>query len=424
MSEPPGRQGDTSAPSIVRGDVQRPNATAVLVWMCILVGINQLGFGAMVPTLPLYAQSFGVTASAIGLAVGIYGLARFLVALPAGGLSDGLGRRPTLALGGLVSGLGNLWCAWATSYPEFIFARFVAGAGAGLIVTTGHVVLADISPPERRGRMLSIYMGTFIFAVGIGPFPGGLLAEHYGLAAPFVAYGCASLLAMLVAWFAVAETREFAAQPASADAARVSFADQMRVLCANLGYLLASLIGFINAVVRTGGLFAIVPVLATTLLGLSVSEVGLALMIGSVSGLLAAYPAGWFADRVGRKAVIVPATLIGGASMALFCLAPNFTWFVLAAMLWGVSTSVGGSAPAAYAADTAPSGMNAAAMSTFRMMGDAGYVIGPLALGLVVDLAGPITSLMIASVAMVLVGLAFALFAAETHRGKQGPLHG
>src|SRR5436190_20461998 len=80
----------------------------VLVWMCVLVAVNQLGFGAMVPSLPLYAQSFGVPASAIGMAVAAYGLARFSTALPAGQLSDWLGRRPTLALGGLVSALGNL----------------------------------------------------------------------------------------------------------------------------------------------------------------------------------------------------------------------------------------------------------------------------------------------------------------------------
>jgi len=148
-------------------DPAPPNPTVILIWMSFLVGINQLGFGAVVPSLPLYAQSFGVTASAIGMAGGIYGLARFFLALPASRLADGLGRRPALAIGGLISGIGNLWCAWAATYPEFLIARFVAGAGAGLIVTVGHVVLADISTPERRGRMLSIYMGSFIFAVGI-----------------------------------------------------------------------------------------------------------------------------------------------------------------------------------------------------------------------------------------------------------------
>ena len=390
----------------------------VLVWMCVLVAVNQLGFGAMVPSLALYAQSFGVAASAIGLAVAAYGLARFATALPAGQLSDQLGRRPTLAIGGLVSAFGNLWCAWASAYPEFIVARFVAGAGAGLILTTGQVVLADISTPERRGRMIAIYQGTFLFAVGIGPFPGGLLAEHYGLAAPFVAYGTASALATIVAWFAVQETRELSrSQVRAGDGPRPPFAEQLRLLLGKPGFALVSLISLMNAVVRTGGLFAIVPMLATALLGLTTGAIGFALMVGSVCELVAAYPAGSLADRFGRKTVIVPATVMTGVSMLLFCFAPTYAWFVAACIAWGVASSVGGSAPAAYAADSAPPGMNAAAMSTFRMMGDAGYVIGPLALGLVADIWGPVTALLVSASLLVAVGAAFALIAPETHRG-------
>jgi len=388
----------------------------VLFWMCVLVAVNQLGFGAMVPSLALYAQSFGVPASAIGMAVAAYGLARFTSAVPAGQLSDWLGRRPTLALGGLVSAGGNLWCAWANAYPEFVVARFVAGIGAGLILTTGQVVLADISTPEQRGRSIAIYQGSFLFAVGIGPFPGGLLAEHWGLAAPFVAYGVASLLAAVVAWFAVSETRDLWRR-ASVQVSRPPFARQFRLLLGKLGFVLVSLISLMNAVVRTGGLFAIVPMLATALLGLSVAAIGFALMLGSICGLAASYPAGWVADRYGRKLVIVPATVMTGASMFLFCLAPNYAWFVAAAIVWGVASAIGGAAPATYAADTAPPGMNAAAMSTFRMTADAGYVIGPLALGFIADVYGPVVSLTGAALLLLLVGGAFALLAPET-RGR------
>ncbi|HEX4893161.1 MAG TPA: MFS transporter [Hyphomicrobiaceae bacterium] len=390
----------------------------VLLWMCVLVGVNQLGFGAMVPSLPLYAQSFGVSASAIGLAVAVYGLARFVIAVPSGKLADVLGRRPTLALGGLISAIGNLWCAWATSYPEFIVARFVAGAGAGLIVTTGQVVLADITTPATRGRTISIYQATFIFAVGVGPFPGGILAEAFGLSAPFTAYGFASLLAMIVAWFAISETRDISRMKRAKGAAELpSFLTQVRLLTARLSFLLVSLISFMNSVVRTGALFALIPLLATDVLGLSVSAVGFAMMMGSVSGLVAAYPSGWLADRYGRKTVIVPSTVMAGASMALFCYAPSYPWFVAASIAWGVAISIGAAAPAAYAADSAPEGMNAAAVSTFRMMGDAGYMLGPLALGLVADLYGSVTAIMISAVLMALVGIAFGLFAVETYAG-------
>src|SRR5215467_80403 len=111
-----------------------PSATRVLVWMCVLIAVNQLGFGSVVPVLALYARSFGVPQSAIGLAIAIYGLARFLVAVPVGQLADRIGRRGALALGGLVTAAGNLLCAYAPTYAAFAGARFVAGAGAALVL--------------------------------------------------------------------------------------------------------------------------------------------------------------------------------------------------------------------------------------------------------------------------------------------------
>ena len=94
----------------------------------MLIAINQLGFGAVVAVLALYARSFGVSQSAIGLAIAIYGLARFLVAMPAGQLADRVGRRPALALGGVVSAAGNLVCAWAPTFALFIVGRFASGS--------------------------------------------------------------------------------------------------------------------------------------------------------------------------------------------------------------------------------------------------------------------------------------------------------
>jgi MFS family permease len=79
-----------------------------------------------------------------------------------------------------------------------------------------------------------------------------------------------------------------------------------------------------------------------------------------------------------------------------------------------VAAGLSAGAPAAYAADIAPAGMNAAAMSTYRMLGDVGYVLGPVALGFVADFFGVKTALAVAASLLVLVSLAFARFAPET----------
>jgi MFS family permease len=391
----------------------------VLIWMCVLVAVNQLGFGGVMPALPLYAQSFGVSASAIGMAVAVYGFARFVVAAPVGHLSDRFGRRPTLALGGVITALGNLWCALAENYPEFIMARFVAGAGAGLIVTVGQIVLADITTPERRGRTMAIYQGVFIFAAGVGPFPGGLLAEYFGLAAPFAAYAVTGIVSTILAWFAVSETRELArARSPHAPGAGPTYATQIRQLGSQIGFVLVCLVALINAVARTGGLFSLIPLLASLRLGISVTAIGFGLALGSVVGVVAVYPAGMLVDYFGRKAVISPATVISGVSMLLFCIAPSYAWFLAACVAWGIASSIGGAAPAAYAADSAPPGMNATTMSLYRMTGDAGYVLGPLLLGLIADLYDPTVALVVAAALLMLIGALFAWFAPETHRGR------
>jgi len=402
----------------LRGEWYRRNR--VLVWICALIAVNQLGFGSIVPVLPLYARTFDVPQSAIGLTIAIYGLARFVLNVPAGQLTDRLGRRGTLAIGGLVTAAGNLLCALAPSYLPFLGARFVAGAGAALVLTAGQIVIADISTRATRGRMMAVYTGVFIFAVGVGPYPGGLLAEAYGLPAPFYAFAILGTLAAAVAWFRVPETRELRPVGAtSADTALPSFRAQLRILTAQPGFLLASLVSFSAFFARTGALFNIIPILGSERLGLGTGQIGLGLGLISVIGLVLAYPAGVLVDRFGRKAVIVPATLLTGVSFVVFLLAPSYGWFLAGCVAWSVASGISASAPAAYAADIAPPGMNAAAMSTFRMLSETGYVIGPLVLGMAADLLGANTALAVTSTLLVISGAVFAVRAPEMRRRPQ-----
>jgi len=179
----------------------------VLIWLSTVIFVNQLGFGSIIPVQALYAKSFGVSQSAIGLSIAVYGLSRFLVNVPAGRLADRIGRRWTLVLGEVVTGVGNILCGTAGSFELFLLFRFMAGAGGAIMQTTGSIILADISTKANRGRTIAVYHGIFLFAVGVGPLPGGLLAEHVGLNAPFYAFGALGLLAAVLAFDKVPETK-------------------------------------------------------------------------------------------------------------------------------------------------------------------------------------------------------------------------
>lgn len=393
----------------------------ILTWICALTFVNQLGFGAIVPAVPLYARSFGVSLTAIGLTIAGYGLARMVSSLPAGQISDRFGRTYALAIGGIITVVGNVLCALATTYEPFLAARFVAGLGAGFILTASGIMLADISTPERRGRIMATYSGVFGFAVGLGPLPGGVLAEQFGLAAPFWAYALMGGGAALLAWLRVPETRELrtATGPHPSGrplAPRPPFLAQVRLMTVQPGFLVVTLVSFAVFFSRTGGLFNVIPVLGQERLGLAPDQIGLGLASISVVSIVLAYPSGALADRYGRKLVIVPSTILTGLSFLLFLVAPSFIWFMAACMAWSIAGGIGGAAPSAYAADIAPPGMNAAAMSSFRMFAETGYVLGPIVLGLIADLSGADAALTAATSLLVVSGILFAVLAPEKRR--------
>ncbi len=390
--------------------------TTVLIWMCVLISANQLGFGSIVPVVALYAEDFDVSQTAIGLTIAVYGLARFLVNLPAGRLADLLGRRSTLALGGLITVVGTVLCAISPSYEVFLFARFVAGAGAACVLTAGQIVLADIASPHNRGRVMAIYQGVFLFSVGAGAFPGGWLADRFGLASPFWANAALAAVVTILAWLFVPETRGMRAgvhgQAVAAPA--LSFGDQVRLVARTPGFLLICLVSFTAFFARTGGLFNVIPLLADEQIGLSPGQIGIGIGMISIMGLVLVYPSGMLVDRFGRKAVIVPSTLLTGVAILAYGAAGTFTAFILCSVFWSAASGVSGAAPAAYAADIAPPGLTAPTMGLYRALADAGYVAGPLALGIISDVQSPFAALGFTSAILIGSGVLFALRAQES----------
>ncbi|HVL23964.1 MAG TPA: MFS transporter [Thermomicrobiales bacterium] len=398
-------------------------ARTILIWMCVLICVNQLGFGAIVPVVALYAEDFGVSQTAIGMTIAIYGLARFLVNVPAGQLADAAGRRVTLAAGGIVTVVGAVLCAVAPTYGIFLLARFIAGAGAACVLTGGQIVLADIASPGNRGRVMAIYQGVFLFSVGAGSWPGGWLADTFNLATPFWANAILAAVVTLLAWFFVPETRDHG-RDMSATTPRppsLPMGEQLRRLGASPGFVLVSIVSFAAFFARTGGLFNVIPLLAEDQIGLAPDQIGLGIGMISIVGLVLVYPSGALVDRFGRKAVIVPSTLLSAVAIVGFALAQDFPQFMIASTFWAAASGIAGAAPAAYAADVAPRGMMANAMGMYRTLADSGYVLGPLVLGVISDLASPEAALGFTAILLIGAGSMFAIRAPETLHTKVSP---
>ncbi|MCA9834741.1 MAG: MFS transporter [Thermomicrobiales bacterium] len=388
----------------------------VLIWMCVLIAANQLAFSANTPILAQYAESFGVSMTAIGFTFAIYGLARLLLNIPAGNTADRFGRKEALAIGGALSALSAVGCAIAPTYELFLAARFLGGAGAAFVLTGGQIVLADIALPHNRGRLMSIYQGVFLATAGLGAIPGGWLADHYGIASPFWASAIFCALVTVVALMFVPETREMGRAKTGSHSHQpaTSFLQQLRILSRNEGLMLIGLIGLMAAFGRTGGVFNIIPLMAENDLHLTSTQIGFGLGMISIVSLVFVMPSGVLVDKLGRKPVLVPATLLSGAGFLLFMFASDYRSFLLACFIWSCAGGFAGGAPAAYAADMAPAGMNAAAMGLYRALMDVGYVAGPLALGFMGDTWSVDFALLVTATLIIGTAILFAIRAPES----------
>jgi MFS transporter, DHA1 family, multidrug resistance protein len=385
----------------------------VLLVVCMVIMVNQLGFGIVVPVTPIYARTFGVNEAAIGLVVAVYGLGRFLFSVPVGQAADRFGRKQVILGGTLLTCVGSLLCGLAGDFTQLLIFRFIAGVGSTAVITGTQIVVADIATRQNRGRMMSTYQGFFQFAVGVGPGVGGLVALFAGYRAPFFVFAALTLVAGLIAVTSLPDTRKRLGETVSGSVIPGG-KSAYRLLLGNVGFLTIAVVSLVAAFNRTGAIFSIVPLMGVERLGLNEAAIGAALTVANLCNLAIIGFAGILVDRFGRKLVIVPSCLISGLAFAGFAFANGYPMFVFSAVLWAVGVALSGSASAAYAADQAPPGANGVTMGIYRMLSDAGYVIGPTVLGLIAAASGAQMSLLAAAALAVVATIPFMLLAPET----------
>ena len=393
----------------------------IFLTLCLLILVNQLGFGIITPVLPLYADSFGLGPSLIGVVIGVYGLARFLANVPAGRLAEARGRRTVLIGGTLLNALASALIATAQNLPQLLVYRVLGGAGAAAVLTAGQIMVGDLATPANRARLTSAYQGFFLTGLGLGPLPGGLLAGWAGLRAPFIALALCSALAGVVAMLLITETKPAARASLSA-AERLPRTDgdlSMWTVAASPAFVLVAAVTFVQFFARTGALFNVVPLLGRERIGISPTQIGMALTLVNVLNIATLYHAGALSDRFGRKPVIWPSTVISGLSMVAFALSDSYLAYLGGALLWGLASGIAGPSPGAYITDLAPAALRGRIFGLYRTCGDAGYIAGPLLLGWLVSLAGFSAPLLLTAGMFVVAGGLFALFAPETHARQQ-----
>ena len=165
------------------------------------VVIDLLGFGIVLPLLPLYADEYGASPVLIGLIFVAFSGMQFVTAPLWGRLSDRIGRRPVILWGLIGSMLSYVCFALAPLLPHPIAWLFVSRLTAGVFggtISTAYAYIADVTTPEERGRGMALIGAAFGIGFTVGPAVGGVGHWLHPTVPGFAAAGF-SLLAFLFA---------------------------------------------------------------------------------------------------------------------------------------------------------------------------------------------------------------------------------
>lgn len=195
------------------------HSARALYVLLLVVFVNLVGFGLVIPLLPFYAQSLKAEPWQITALFSAYSLGQFFAEPFWGRLSDRIGRRPVLIVTILANTVSYIALAFAPTIWVAFAIRLIGGFGSGNISTI-QGYMADVTPPEKRAGRMGLLGSAFGAGFVVGPALGGLLAHpeagSIGFQIPlFVAAGMAALASLGVFLFVV-ESRS----PSAPDAPR------------------------------------------------------------------------------------------------------------------------------------------------------------------------------------------------------------
>lgn len=341
-----------------------------------------VGFGVVVPVLPVYAASFGVGYVAVGAVLSAFALMRLLASPFVGRMIDVAGERVVLSVGiGIVavsSGLAGL----AHDYVQLLLLRGVGGIGSAMFTISAMTLLLASTTPDRRARSIGFYQGGFLVGGMAGPALGGLLAT-VSLTAPFFFYAGTLAVAGVVGILLLSPPRrgDAAAAAAAAEPAR-PLADVLR----DVRFRAACVASFAQGWSSLGVRSALVPVLVVEVLLQPTSWTGVLFAVAAVAQTLALAPASRFVDTVGRRPAVIGSFAVAAVSLAAVPFAPGLVTLGALLAVYGVATAFMGTAPAALVGDAAGA-RGGRPVAIFSMCSDVGAIAGPLVAGLLVDVA-------------------------------------
>jgi len=333
----------------------------------------------------------------IGMVTSVFGITKSITNLGMGALSDRVGRKPVIVVGGIVSALGGMMIASANHFAGMLLGTALIGLGGGSTFV-GIMVAMTETIPSRIGLAMGLFQLAAYGGSTLGTSLAGYLAVSYGLRQPFTVLMVISAVGAIASFLFVPEAKGFHGEERASPRERVK---------------ITSYIGQLGPMYFAGFSSKIMDSLVVSFLPLYLT--GLGMDLGRVFTVMSAFTFSWAllqpltghtSDRLGRKRIIVVGLVGSVISVFSFTLTGNFTLLVACSFFLGVEAAFFYTPLVAMVSDIAPSELEGTLIGSYRFFRDMGYFVGPLLLGVIADSVG-LTTAFYATSLILLAAMAF-----------------
>ena len=341
------------------------------------------------PVLPLFALYLGAGPEAIGFAVGISTVTGIFFKLPAGALSDVIGRKKTMLIGVVVFAVVPFAYLFIRDYSLLILIRFIHGFATAIYGPVSMAVVMDVAG-GKKGEMLSWFSSVTIIGNLVGAPVGGFILYSMSAGSPslvefqavYIVSGIAGMLSLLIALKLLTHS-EKVEKVKSLKESYGRFLSGIKEVASDKRVLITSnMEGLQNMTV--GALEAFLPIYAVKVAGLNEFQAGLLWGIQVLATILSKPVMGKASDRYGRKPLITIGMLLCAVSFGTMPLLRDFYLLMLAAIVFGFGEAFVTSSSAALVADICKEKHFGTAMGTFGTIFDIGHASGPIVAGILI----------------------------------------
>lgn len=365
--------------------MSRPRSPLFVLYLTVFIDL--MGFGIVIPILPLYAQDFQATPLAIGWLTGIYSGMQIIFTPILGKLSDRFGRRPVLLISIAGTAVGFALMGMAQSLTLLFIARILAGITGGNI-SIPQAYIADVTAPEKRSHAMGMIGAAFGLGFTFGPLIGGVMSQiSYGT--PFFFAAALAVANAVLIYLILPESlsREHRAKPheeaSTAEVFRHGRGAMFALVVATYFFLIA---GF--AIMTT--LFAL---FTARRFGYDAHANGYLFgFVGLISVIVQGGLIGRLVKIFGEVALTRAGLILTTISLALLPLSNNLTILLLVCAGLSVGSGIASPPLSGLASQMIERTWQGRALGVMQSAGSTGRLIGPLLGGwlLMFDLQKPV----------------------------------